>query len=147
MKKITKTITEERVVGYEAFDGTTFFSEAECKKYEESAVGVASKLAWAYLVRECSADEFFDSGEISFLVFDVPDEKAYCAIANWAHLEGAWDAGEFTPDYIGKRVAFHHCYGSELCFSKWCATEEAATNFYLNAIRRVFADKEKEGDN
>lgn len=83
MKKITETKTIEEVVGYMAFDGTTFKDSEECKTYENSAEGIIKARAKQYLIGETTVYGLMDEGsdENSVEIYTVPDEKAANAIA------------------------------------------------------------------
>ena len=141
MKEIKKTITREEITGYEAFDGTVFRSEDECRKYENSALAAAKRAAWHYLVAERSDWEILND-DSTLIIFDVPDATAYDTISHWAELEGAWDRANFTPAYIGKRVAFVDPEYDSLNFNTYFATKEALLANYTRAIEALFADKE-----
>ena len=141
MREIKKVVTREEVTGYEACDGTVFRTKEECQKYEESAKFVAKKAAWHYLVADVRGSyDLFNSDDEYLAVFDIPDMEAYRAIANWANLTGVYDNKDFTPDYVGKRVAFLHNWDGYY-FSTHFATEEAMMELYTKEIKACFADK------
>lgn len=141
MKEIKTTQTIEVVTGYEAMDGTIFRTREECEKYESSAKTAAKAAAWHYLVGDRgSYDVFKNEDEESLIVFDIPDMNAYLAIRTWAEGERAFNLALFTPDYIGKRTAFHNSWG-DIYFCKVYATKEAMLEFYTKEIESLFADK------
>ena len=143
MREIKKVVTREEITGYEACDGTEFRSKEECLKYEESAKFVAQKAAWHYLVEEMRGDyDIFSCDDEYLTVFDIPDMNAYRAIANWANLINTYGLDDFTPDYVGKRVAFMHDWNG-YSFIKCYATEEAMMEFYTKHIKACFEDKPK----
>ena len=142
MKINTRTKTVDEIVNYEAFDGTTFKTEADCLKYEESAVGCAKQAAWHYLVAERCNYELFDTEDKGLWVFDVPDTHAYEVILHWATLHEVYRVSEFTPSYIGKRVAFMWCDWDVPSFIPCYATKEQMLEFYTKEIEKMFADKE-----
>lgn len=141
MREIKEVVTREEITGYEACDGTLFRTKEACMKYEESAELVARKAAWYYLVAdERGSYDIFNSDDEYLTVFDIPDMEAYLAIANWANLIGVYDLGGFTPDYVGKRVAFLHNWDGYY-FNRHFATEEALMELYTKEIKACFADK------
>lgn len=145
MKEIKKTITREEITGYEAFDGTLFFSAEECRKYEDTAVCAAKAAAWHYHIDDRYSYDLFDSDEVSLIVFDVPDANAYEVIRHWAELAEVWDAKHFTPNYIGERVAFFESYG-DVSFNLYFATKKDMVALYMKEIEAMFADKETKAE-
>lgn len=142
MKINTRTKTVEEIVNYEAFDGTTFKTEADCMKYEDSALGCAKQAAWHYLVADRISYDLFNSEDQGLWVFDVPDVTAYEIILLWGKLGEAYDIEKFTPEYVGKRVAFRWCDWDGPSFIPVYATKEQMIAFYTAEIERMFADKE-----
>lgn len=141
MREIKKVVTREEVTGYEACDGTLFRSKEECQKYEDSARCVAQKAAWHYLVAEVRGSyDLFNSDDEYLTVFDIPDMEAYRAIANWANLIDTYGLDDFTPDCVGKRVAFLHNWDGYY-FNPYFATEKAMMEFYAKQIKACFEDK------
>ena len=74
-------------------------------------------------------------------MFDVPDTTAYEIILHWGNLAKVYRLGEFTPDYVGKRVAFMWCDWDEPSFVPVYATKEQMIAFYTERIEAMFADK------
>lgn len=142
INKETKII--EEITSYEAFDGTKFKTESECIKYEESAVAAAKKAAWHYLVAERVDYDIFDSEDTGLNVFDVPDATAYEIILHWGNISKVYRIEEFTPTYIGKRVAFLWTEWDGISFCPVYATKEQMLEFYTEHIEQLFADKETE---
>lgn len=142
INKTTKTI--EEITSYEAFDGTQFKTESECIKYEESAHSAVKKAAWHYLVAERADDVVFYSDDECLCVFDVPDATAYEIILHWGAINKLYRIGEFTPSYIGKRVAFTRNECDGYWFYPEYATKEQMLEFYTKHIEKLFADKETE---
>lgn len=141
MKEIKTTQTIEVVTGYEAMDGTIFRTREECEKYESSAKTAAKAAAWHYLVGDRgSYDVFKSDDEDRLIVFDIPDMNAYLAIRTWAEHEQVFDLQGFTPDYIGKRTAFHKSW-DDIYFCKFYATKEVMLEFYTKEIEDLFSDK------
>lgn len=141
MKEIKTTRTIEEITGYAAEDGTLFFSKEACIKYEQSAEAAAKKAAWHYFVNDPISYDLFNTDEEGLLVFDCPNADAYTIIRHWAEAAGVWDAKNFTPDYIGKRVAFFQSFG-DISFNKHLATKDAMIALYMKEIEAMFADKE-----
>ena len=142
INKETKTI--EEITSYEAFDGTKFKTESECVKYESSAVATAKKAAWHYLVAERVDVDVFNSEDMGLYVFDVPDTTAYEIILHWGNISKIYRIEEFTPSYIGKRVAFCWYDWDGTYFCPMYATKEQMLKFYTEHIEQLFADKETE---
>ena len=142
INKETKTI--EEITSYEAFDGTKFETKNECIKYENSAVVAAKKAAWHYLVAERCDYDVFNSEDTGLYVFDVPDTTAYEVILHWGNINDICNIEEFTPSYIGKRVAFCWYDCTYISFCPMYATKEQMIKFYTEHIEKLFADKETE---
>lgn len=138
INKETKTI--EEITSYEAFDGTKFKTESECMKYEESAVAAAKKAAWHYFVAERTDFDIFRCEDEGLYVFDVPDATAYEIILHWGNINEMYRISEFTPSYIGKRVAFTWNAWEAPSFCPVYATKEQMIEFYTNCIEKLFAD-------
>ena len=97
MKEITKECTHvEKYTVYEAVDGTEFTNQEECKKYEESALGVArgkvqplfvstSNDAWT-LMGGCD-----DHKVIAVKFKDTTDVDTFL---QWLYLECPWYLNE-----------------------------------------------------
>ena len=145
MKVIKKTITREEITGYEAFDGTRFFSAEECRKYEDTAVCAAKAAAWHYHIDDRYSYDIFDTDENYLIVFDIPDTKAYEVVRHWAEVDRVLDVKNFTPEYIGERVAFFHSW-DEICFNPYFATKKDMVALYMKEIEAMFADKETKAE-
>lgn len=147
MKELKRTITREETYGFEATDGTVFNSKEECIKYEQSALHAAKAAAWHYLVDERWNDDLFNNDYEHLIIFDCPDAKAYEVIRHWAEADRhVYDAHNFTPDYIGKRVAFFSGYDDEVYFNPYFATKEALMALYTKIIDSMFADKKTKAE-
>lgn len=143
MKEIKTTRTIEEITGYEAFDGTWFSKAETCKEYESSAICAAKAAAWHYFVDEKGDYDLFNNDSDVMATFDVPDVKAYEVIRHWMELDHVWNAKDFTPDYVGKRIGLlSNEYDNDYYFSKHVATKEAAIEYYMKSIEAMFADKE-----
>ena len=142
METIKKTITREEITGYKAFDGTVFRDAEECRKYESSAEASATLAAWHYLVDERWDYDIFGNEEEHVLLFDCRDVEAYEIIHHWATLCGVYELKDFTPDYIGKRIAFFVDWDGHPAFNTYYATKDALLDLYTRHINALFADKE-----
>lgn len=130
MKEIKRTRTIEEVTGYEAFDGQVFSSKEECKKYEESAIGVIKKRLNSMAVSidshgctfsECEIFENYGYGseEYQYMVVDIKNEDDLKAVNQYYELvrkETNYKENDgdhlLVPDrYIGKRTMI--CIGSD----------------------------------
>ena len=95
MKKnvIKKTVTEERVImtEYIAEDGTIFYDEEECVKYEKSALYAVSKQLKRINKRNITMYDFIPEGrsEYEVEIFDIQTEddlrllRQYLALKNY----------------------------------------------------------------
>lgn len=106
MKEIKETI--EKVIGYEAFDGTTFLNESECKEYEGKAVNVAYKHFKELFVNKTTeyylvGDIFYGPEYHDFAVVEIKSKEDIKTIELYAQFTAAKD---FTVDekYIGKKI-------------------------------------------
>lgn len=125
MKKneIKRTVEEVVRVEYIAEDGTVFYNEDECKKYEESALFVVSKTLKKLTTEWTSIYDFNDEGsdEHEVEIFDVQTKedlnnlKRYLylkAIKNGAtekYIEGAFTSVDGTrKDYVFDGVTIGH---------------------------------------
>lgn len=112
MKPITKIITEEKIVGYEATDGTRFSSKEECEKYEKTAKAVILGRFRDLIVREVSEDTFSHmasecpalsyNDEWYFAVIRMENENDLKAANMFAQSAG--NANRFSEDMIGKDI-------------------------------------------
>ena len=109
MKKIVEkvVVTKENVL-WKAYDGTTFASEEECKKYEATAESVIKKafmkLVVGDIVPECYIWENYGYGSEEFMmaIIDIKDTNDLM-IAN-KYLEFRKADELIDSKYIGKRI-------------------------------------------
>jgi len=102
--KVTKTI--EEITGYEAFDGTWFREEEECRKYEQSARGVASKAALSKQIGSVYADDAFPAFSICcedrIVTYDIKTAEDLQIVNTWLNLLP--DKRIIDSKYIGHKV-------------------------------------------
>ena len=114
MKTIEKTI-ETPIVVYQAYDGTEFSREDECKKYEDSATTVLiSKLSDCVIAKPTDT-EWFDSNEDNTYRTLVPTTEYQINTMNQLYfMYGGRDKMEpmFTKDDIGKIILLGYRYYS-----------------------------------
>lgn len=108
MKVLTEKYTEERVRGYEAFDGTFFTHKDQCENYENSAFGAAFKAAKAleFSRRSIENVNVCDTGcDEEIVVYDIYNADALQVVNTYLHfLDGCKD-DSIDPKYIGRKVA------------------------------------------
>lgn len=111
--KVTKTI--EEITGYQAEDGTIFTTEAECKKYEESAYAAVKAMFDKICVEqswggkefaECNIFESFGYGgeEFCFVVADIKTEEDLKVANMYGKMRDPHWKSTIGTEYIGKRV-------------------------------------------
>lgn len=109
MKKIVEkvVVTKENVL-WKAYDGTTFGSEEECKKYEATAESVIKKafmkLVVGNIVPECYiwGDYGYGSEEFMMAIIDIKDANDLMIANKYFELRGADEL--INAKYIGKRI-------------------------------------------
>lgn len=113
MKVLTEKYTEERVRGYEAFDGTFFTNKDQCDNYENSAFGAASKAAKAleFSRHRMENVNVCDTGcDEEVVVYDIYNADALQIVNTYLHfLDGCKD-DSIDPKYIGRKVAVQMWY-------------------------------------
>lgn len=123
-EEIKKTIEQVVEVQYIAEDGTVFWNEEECKKYEESALFVVSKnLKKLSKERSCIFNLFGEGSEENEIeIFDIQNKndldnlKKYLYLkakengASECYLESCFSGGENEnrKDYVFDGVTFGH---------------------------------------
>ena len=114
VNEIKRTIEEVVRVEYVAEDGTVFRDKAECEKYEESALFVASKklkrlgISTNYYLTEYGDEE--DDVEI----FDVQNEEDLDNLKKYLYL-GLSVYSDYNEEYINKNYSFDNLtYGHEI---------------------------------
>lgn len=88
MKEIKETRTVEELKGYEAFDGTFFRNETECKNYESSAVGVLLQKLDKVKIKDTDLYDLFDGCEETKCMVCVPKEADLDIIKHLYFLSG-----------------------------------------------------------
>lgn len=107
MREVKRTRTIEEVTGYEATDGTYFTTKEECKKYEESALGVLAGRITKYRIGETTIYGLLDEGsdDCGVDIYRIPDADAAQSIAQYVVLQTRDNTYSTMFDkYIGKEV-------------------------------------------
>lgn len=89
-KREIKRVIEEVVrVEYVAEDGTVFYSEEECKKYEESALFVVSNKLKRLTTKQTSIYDWLDEGseECDLEIFDVQTDEDLSNLRRYLYLK------------------------------------------------------------
>lgn len=152
MKELKRTETIEKIIGYEANDGTRFDSKEECKKYEKSALGVVYERFKKLIVKEIYESSVFTnqgygSEEYVYYLIDIKDENDVDTYNHFAQFT----EGKQTIDnsYIGKRFLV----GAGFCFDDWKyrtlyikGTIDDLKKQFAEDMEKVFADKKGDTD-
>ena len=116
MREIIKTRTIEEVIGYEAFDGTTFADKAECEKYEkltaEQAIenkfkNLTVAMFEEYEMTNNGCDEYVGGGVnegFGVALVKIKDENDFNICKAFQNLYYPTAKNSFTEDMIGKEV-------------------------------------------
>lgn len=98
--EIKRTIEELVRVEYVAEDGTVFYNEEECKKYEESALFVASNRLKRLSTKPTSIYDLFEDGseECDLEIFDVQTEEDLNNLRRYLYLKATKNGA--NEDYI-----------------------------------------------
>lgn len=113
MKAITVEKTIQEITGYEADDGTWFRTEAECKKYEESAHCAAKSAADKYItnrsILEAVIGDLCGCYEDDMEVYDIKDAHALQVVNTYF---GSMNPSNrmIPPECIGHKVCIQHYY-------------------------------------
>lgn len=122
MKEIYETKEVKEIIGFQANDGTIFKDEDECKKYEDSAIGIANMRLKPYLLVKTDGQDFWEgmfnglcSGDVeeNVYIYTIPNEDVFNDIAMSIGIlgEGNKDSEQSLElflrdksDLIGKEV-------------------------------------------
>lgn len=116
MKKLTRMV--ETTYAYEAADGTKFYSEEECLKYEKSAYVVARSAAQTYEVNSVCDPCLFPGvcgGEDTWVVYRVPNVTALEVINTYLKLRDIHRTIFIDPECVGSEVLVQF-YEYDECF-------------------------------
>ena len=105
---IKKTVTEERVIRteYVAEDGTIFYDEEECLKYEKSALYAVSKQLKRINKRNITQYDFIPEGsDCRVEVFDIQTEDDLRLLRQYLVLK---NYGGNTRDVLDEEVTCGH---------------------------------------
>ena len=155
MKEITKERTHvEKYIIYQATDGTEFDSPGECKKYEESALGVIrSKIAKliVYDTRKISGEDAWSimggSNDHDIIAVKMNTPTDLDVVKQWLLLECPYYNNEGREELKAKRFeTFEEAYnnGDVLIFGINCDNEGYFINSRQNIIDNLMALDKKE---
>ena len=153
MKEIKRTETIEKVIGYEANDGTRFDSKEECEKYEKSALGVVYERFKKLIIKELYECEVFEnqgygSEDYVYYLIDIKDEND---INTYNHFLQLIESKENIIDesYIGKRILV----GAGFDYDNWSCrhldikgTIDDMKKQFAKDMEEVFADGKGDTD-
>lgn len=133
MKKIEKEVVTKVVEGYEAMDGTMFYDEEQCKKYEQSAIGIIKGRVKKFVINEGTECGLLGTGsdENTVWVCKPTTEADIDAIKQMYNLYGG--RAEYLPsldNQVGKVVLVTFGYDEYM----WTDTLESLT-------KRIMGDK------
>lgn len=117
MKTVQKEIINYKTI-YEAFDGTTFEDNAECEKYEKSAMGLMKSRVVDMAIGPWTTEyEMFEMGsDDNQAILVQPKNKADIDTLRHAYLlaGGRKDAEKAAPDsFIGRPVIMFFGYNDD----------------------------------
>ena len=78
-REVTKTVTD---VSYKAIDGTIFFNEEECRRYEETAEAILLSKVKEFQIKEIAGDDLFESNDEGIYRIVVPTRKSHIDTLN-----------------------------------------------------------------
>lgn len=143
MKAIKETRIIEEVKGYEAMDGTFFYDECECKKYEESARAIITARAKGYMIYSGSQYDLYD--ELSFdnglEIYDIKDADAAKAVAQYVIIKTDNQTETLFDKYIGNKVILNWSYDEEYCW--WFTLDEFIKQIKANYTKMIIPKTEE----
>lgn len=146
MREIIQEKTIKEIVGYEANDGRKFTTAEECKKYEESAIGVINADFEAVIqdkpFPECSIYEDFGYGSEDFMmaVVDIKNADVLEIVNKYMALR---KNGLINPDFIGKKVIMNigMCYEKEPSIQPCPMTMDMLVHKFIKDITPYFGEE------
>ena len=115
MKTITREKVVAEIVGYEAYDGTRFDSEKECKEYENSWRQIIKRRFCDLVVAQTNICDLLGIGTEEDLVLCVLlKDKTDVDYANqYMNIDAITYCALFSDDDIGKEVFVYTTYDWE----------------------------------
>jgi hypothetical protein len=147
-----KEIKEEKVVAtkYIAEDGSVFWDEEECRKYEESALFVLSQdlKMKAFYKSECMID---GADEEYVRVFEVPTEKELEKLKRYLYLkatDGINLSGDLSNLTYGCKIITFWNWEDDYCWTLGDGSLEAYVNYAKEqmeeAITKAYSDNKED---
>ena len=149
MKPITKTETIEKVVAYEASDGTRFSSEDQCREYEKTAKAVVKTRFNEMLKNSTNIDKLCDVPLVgagcdwNVALVHLNSESELIAANMWFEMISS--SKRFTDDMIGKDIVI----GVD-CYDDWAyvyGTIDECIKLYTDALMALTKTDEKKEEN
>lgn len=78
-REVTQTVTD---ISYKAIDGTMFFNEEECRRYEETAEAVLLSKVKEFQIKEIAGDDLFESNGDGIYRIVVPTKESHIDTLN-----------------------------------------------------------------
>lgn len=146
INKITKMVEEVVDTQYIAEDGEIFYSEEECKKYEESALFCVSERLHKLNSRDISEYDLLGTGcdEEYIDIYDVPTEEDLELLKRYLYLflEKNGASTKYIEEYLGRmeitcghEVIIHWGYDLDCCW----AVGDGSLNAEIDRIRNNYA--------
>ena len=119
VNEVKRTIEQLVRVEYVAEDGTVFYNEEECKKYEESALFAVSKKLKRLSIRSLCQNDFNDEAndECEVEVFDVQTDNDLENLRRYLYLRMQKNGA--SESYIDK-----------------CFTDESRTEYVFDGVTK-----------
>ena len=157
MKKNIKKVQKiEEVITYEAYDGTVFKTEEQCKKYEETARAVIEKAFYSLMIHErpfpeCGIFEDFGYGseEFEMAVIDIKDVNDLEIANRYFAFHQGTNPRLIGAEYIGKRVLVNmgYVYDDFKDVNPRPITEKELVEMFTKDVHRYFTtEAEREVD-
>ena len=152
MKELKRTETIEKVIGYEANDGTRFDSKEECKKYEKSAFAVVYERFRKLVVKELWENDVFENQgygneEYVYYLIDIKDDND---VNTYNHFAQFTDGKKSIDNsYIGKRILVGAGFGYDDWSYRYLyikGTIDDLKKQFAEDMEKVFADEKEDTD-
>ena len=157
MKEIKVTESIEKVVGYEAIDGTRFDDKEECYKYDKTAGAVIKAEFKKRIVKAMPTCNITKCGDIAFT---EPGEEWGAALVRIKDKEDLRvcnmfsqfdrNTNQFNESMIGKDVIVYigDWYGDQMRLNNcWvCGTIDDCVEEYRKGLMKFYEPEEKKGE-
>lgn len=149
-KKVEYVPTTKEVITYEANDGTVFYSEEECSKYERSAFYAINFAFMSIPKSQCEGQDFLNDaaymtceGVMHGITIRNADDLQIINTYINAYYDQCYGGGDITSipvDYIGKRVILEFYEGNTYLYG----TLEEYKKTLCDAADHFFGENKEE---